>query len=85
MGYSGAGGKLIHKKTRSKKSRDTVPLSKSLDKITFDWTMNMPCQKGEKSLLVELRWLTSVLTEREFLNFKATQESVPRNQFPQPM
>ena len=27
IGYSGAGGKLIHKKTRSKKSRDTVPLS----------------------------------------------------------
>jgi hypothetical protein len=27
MGHSGAGGKLIHKKTRSKKSRDTVPLS----------------------------------------------------------
>jgi hypothetical protein len=26
MGYSGAGGKLIHEKTRSKKSRDTVPL-----------------------------------------------------------
>ncbi len=26
MGYSGAGGKLIHKKTRIKKSRDTVPL-----------------------------------------------------------
>ncbi len=26
MGYSGAGGKLIHKKTRSKKSRDTIPL-----------------------------------------------------------
>ncbi len=26
MGYSGAGGKLIHKKTRSKKSRDTVLL-----------------------------------------------------------
>ncbi len=26
MGYSGAGGKLIHKKTRSKKSRDTAPL-----------------------------------------------------------
>jgi hypothetical protein len=25
MGYSGAGGKLIHKKTRSKKSRDAVP------------------------------------------------------------
>ncbi len=25
MGYSGAGGKLIHKKNRSKKSRDTVP------------------------------------------------------------
>jgi hypothetical protein len=30
MGYAGAGGKLIHEKTRSKKSRDTVPLS--LDK-----------------------------------------------------
>ncbi len=27
MEYSGAGGKLIHEKTRSKKSRDTVPLS----------------------------------------------------------
>jgi hypothetical protein len=27
MGHSGAGGKLIHKKTRSKKSRDTVPLT----------------------------------------------------------
>ncbi len=27
MEYSGAGGKLIHDKTRSKKSRDTVPLS----------------------------------------------------------
>ncbi len=27
MGHSGAEGKLIHKKTRSKKSRDTVPLS----------------------------------------------------------
>ncbi len=27
-GYSGAGGKLIHEKTRSKKSRDTVPLSR---------------------------------------------------------
>jgi hypothetical protein len=26
MGYSGAGGKLIHEKTRGKKSRDTVPL-----------------------------------------------------------
>jgi hypothetical protein len=28
MEYSGAGGKLIHEKTRVKKSRDTVPLSK---------------------------------------------------------
>jgi hypothetical protein len=27
MEYSGAGGKLIHEKTRSKKSRDTVPLT----------------------------------------------------------
>jgi hypothetical protein len=27
MEYSGAGGKLIHKKTKSKKSSDTVPLS----------------------------------------------------------
>ncbi len=29
MGYSGAGGKLIHEKTRGKKSRDTVPLTNS--------------------------------------------------------
>ncbi len=27
MDYSGAGGKLIHQKTRSKKSCDTVPLN----------------------------------------------------------
>jgi hypothetical protein len=27
MGYSGAGGKLIHKKNQKQKSRDTVPLS----------------------------------------------------------
>jgi hypothetical protein len=27
MGYSGAGGKLFHEKTRSKKSRDYVPVS----------------------------------------------------------
>jgi hypothetical protein len=26
MGYSGAGEKLIHEKTRGKKSRDTAPL-----------------------------------------------------------
>jgi hypothetical protein len=31
MGHSGDGGKLIHKKTRSKKSRDTVPLRHDLD------------------------------------------------------
>ncbi len=30
MGYSGAGGKLIHEKSRSKKSRNTVPLSSLL-------------------------------------------------------
>ncbi len=28
MDYSGAGGKLIHQKTISKKSRDTVPLNR---------------------------------------------------------
>ncbi len=26
MGYSGAGGKLIHEKNQRQKSRDTVPL-----------------------------------------------------------
>jgi hypothetical protein len=26
MGYSGAGGKLIHEKNQKQKSRDTVPL-----------------------------------------------------------
>jgi hypothetical protein len=30
MGYYGAGGKLIHEKTRSKKSRDTVPLNENI-------------------------------------------------------
>ncbi len=35
MGYSGAGGKLIHKKTRSKKSRDTVPLKGLGHEIEF--------------------------------------------------
>ncbi len=34
MGYSGAGGKLIHKKTRSKKSRDTVPLKSPFTSLT---------------------------------------------------
>ncbi len=33
MGYSGAGGKITHEKTRSKKSRDTVPLN--INKETF--------------------------------------------------
>ncbi len=27
MGYSGAGGKLIHEKNQKQKSRDTVPLT----------------------------------------------------------
>ncbi len=31
MEYSGAEGKLIHEKTRSKKSRDTVPLKTTKD------------------------------------------------------
>jgi hypothetical protein len=30
MGYSGAGGKLIHEKYQKQKSRDTVPLNKGL-------------------------------------------------------
>ncbi len=30
MGYSGAGGKLIHEKNQKQKSRDTVPLSSLL-------------------------------------------------------
>ncbi len=30
MAYSGAWGKLIHEKTRSRKSRDTVPLKGKL-------------------------------------------------------
>ncbi len=37
MGYSGAGGKLILKKTRSKKSRDTVPLKPLL---ALSWPLN---------------------------------------------
>jgi hypothetical protein len=38
MEYSGAGGKLIHEKTRSKKSRDTVPL-KDTQYSSFDGTV----------------------------------------------
>jgi hypothetical protein len=34
MGYFGAGRKLIHEKTRSKKSRDTVPFSTDLPLCT---------------------------------------------------
>ncbi len=29
MGYSGAGGKLIHEKNQKQKSRDSVPLKKA--------------------------------------------------------
>ncbi len=36
MGYSGAGGKLIHKKTRSKKSRDTVPLKRETKRSSVE-------------------------------------------------
>jgi hypothetical protein len=32
MGYSGAGGKLIHEKNQKQKSRDTVPLNSSTEK-----------------------------------------------------
>ncbi len=40
LGYSGAGGKLIHEKTRSKKSRDTLPLSRFLIcHIKIQWQM----------------------------------------------
>ncbi len=40
MEYSGAGGKLIHEKTRSKKSRDTVPLTHSeTEKYIFSLTL----------------------------------------------
>ncbi len=35
MQYSRAGGKLIIKKTRSKKSRDTVPLIASIAHLNF--------------------------------------------------
>ncbi len=35
MGYSEAGEKLIHKKTRTKKSRDTVPLKEPEKYLNF--------------------------------------------------
>jgi hypothetical protein len=38
MGCSGAGGKLIHKKTRSKKSRDTVPLMVQIQHYIKQWS-----------------------------------------------
>ncbi len=52
MGYSGAGGKLIHKKTRSKKSRDTVPLMADLllhillHRLTYDAVKTMQLLTG---------------------------------------
>jgi hypothetical protein len=39
MGYSGAGGKLIHEKNQKQKFRDTVPLNQSQNENeirTFD-------------------------------------------------
>ncbi len=46
MRYSGAGVKLIHKKTRSKKSRDTVPL-RHLHKLTCAY---ISVQKGKVAI-----------------------------------
>jgi hypothetical protein len=40
MVYSGAWGKLIHEKTRSKKSRDTVPLKVHKHEIFFEFACN---------------------------------------------
>jgi hypothetical protein len=40
MGYSGAGGKLIDEKTRSKKSPDTVPLRDSVMDV-FELKLNL--------------------------------------------
>ncbi len=40
MEYSGAWGKLIHEKNRSRKSRDTVPLNgfcSSCDSVPLKW------------------------------------------------
>jgi hypothetical protein len=46
MGYSAAGGKLIHEKNWSKKSRDTVPLSIFLqwllERITANYLVERP-------------------------------------------
>jgi hypothetical protein len=35
MGYSGAGGKLIHEKKQRQKSRDTVPLKRKFFDALF--------------------------------------------------
>jgi hypothetical protein len=52
MFYSGAGGKLIEEKTRSKKSRDTVPLSQKNASVSA-WLYKVgPALWGELSLLV---------------------------------
>ncbi len=53
MGYCGAGGKLIHKKTRSKKSRDTVPLSMGhRRKTTPTWIILTYISRTEQQCVV---------------------------------
>jgi hypothetical protein len=49
MGYSGAGGKLIHEKNQKQKSRDTVPLtlsySSELNAVLFPQRVSLPLKK----------------------------------------
>jgi hypothetical protein len=53
MGYSGAGGKLIHEKNQRQKSRDNVPLNVLY--CTACVFKNIPQRpKGKKSLLYEM-------------------------------
>ncbi len=66
MGHSGAGGQLIHKKTISKKSRDTVPLMQYTLHATNDW--NCSCFE----LIVDINcenWKDSSFKKNKFCQY----------------
>ncbi len=76
MEYSGAGGKLIHKKTRSKKSRDTVPLLRtSLDTwlIHYNHMLLGPYIKlqirGVMYCGIKSHYFVNILWKETFRNF----------------
>ncbi len=58
MEYSGAGGKLIHEKNRSNKTRDTVPLKMNTALEYSTRVVQEGDRRCEKSTLNDLAYLT---------------------------